>query len=167
MHAGVPIVATAVGGIPDQIADGETGLLVPPGDPTALAAAVTRLLTVPGLRERLSASARDAASRRFSHDGMVHRIEEVYARMLGTSAETLAVARPVATAPARGRRARAEDRQPHFTMAEDAMPPRHENLDGRVRGPDEERTSDPEGLLRQPEGPEPSDDAGDLLERIV
>lgn len=93
-------MATAVGGIPDQIADGETGLPVSPGDPTALAAAVTRLLRVSGLRERLSASARDAASVRFSHHGMVHRIEEVYARVLGLSAATFAIAPPVATAPA-------------------------------------------------------------------
>jgi glycosyltransferase involved in cell wall biosynthesis len=51
--AGVPVVATAVGGTPEVVADGETGFLVPPGDPDALAAKLRELLTDPGLRVRL------------------------------------------------------------------------------------------------------------------
>src|SRR5207245_4136839 len=46
--AGVPVVATPVGGIPENVVDGETGLLVPPRDPAALAAAINRLLEDPG-----------------------------------------------------------------------------------------------------------------------
>ena len=44
MAVGLPVVATAVGGTPEVVADGETGLLVPPGDPAAMAAALTTLL---------------------------------------------------------------------------------------------------------------------------
>ena len=61
MAAGVPVVATAVGGVPDAVADGETGLLVPPGDETALAGAIARLGADAPLRARLAAGARRAA----------------------------------------------------------------------------------------------------------
>ena len=50
--AGVPVVATSVGGTPEVVADGETGFLVPPGDPDALAAKLQALLADPGLRVR-------------------------------------------------------------------------------------------------------------------
>ena len=58
MAYGRPVVATAVGGLVDAVADGETGLLVPPGDVDALRSAVVRLLEDPGLRARLGAEAR-------------------------------------------------------------------------------------------------------------
>jgi glycosyltransferase involved in cell wall biosynthesis len=57
MAHGLPVVATAVGGVPEQIADGETGLLVPAEDPVAIAAAVVRLLDDAELRTRLGAAA--------------------------------------------------------------------------------------------------------------
>jgi glycosyltransferase involved in cell wall biosynthesis len=57
MAAGLPIAASRTGGIPEIVREGETGLLVPPGDPAALAAAVIRLLTDPGLGARLAAAA--------------------------------------------------------------------------------------------------------------
>jgi glycosyltransferase involved in cell wall biosynthesis len=58
MSAGLPVVASRVGGIPELVVDGETGLLVPPGDPASLAAAIERLLEDPGLRDRLGAAGR-------------------------------------------------------------------------------------------------------------
>ena len=58
---GLPVVATAVGGIPYLLRDGETGLLVPDGDATAMSAAVCRLLDEPGLAGRLSANGRRLA----------------------------------------------------------------------------------------------------------
>ncbi len=66
--AGVPVVATAVGGTPEVVADGETGFLVPPGDPAALAATVTELLRVPDLRARLGAAARHRMRDHFTFD---------------------------------------------------------------------------------------------------
>jgi glycosyltransferase involved in cell wall biosynthesis len=67
MAAGVPVVATRVGGIPELITHGETGLLVPPGDPSSLAGAIGILLDDPDLRRRMGARARETASQRFSH----------------------------------------------------------------------------------------------------
>jgi glycosyltransferase involved in cell wall biosynthesis len=62
---GLPVVACRAGGIPEIVADRETGLLVPPGDPEALAAALLELAGDPGLREALGARARKAAA---AHD---------------------------------------------------------------------------------------------------
>ncbi|WP_377640272.1 glycosyltransferase family 4 protein [Oryzobacter terrae] len=62
-HAfGAPVVATAVGGLPDYVDDGRTGLLVPPGDPAALAAALTRCLSEPGLADELRRGVADLAT---------------------------------------------------------------------------------------------------------
>jgi glycosyltransferase involved in cell wall biosynthesis len=61
-----PVVASAVGGVPDIVADGETGLLVPPGDVAALRAALERLLGDAELRRRLGAAARARAAEHFS-----------------------------------------------------------------------------------------------------
>jgi len=58
LSVGVPVVSTAVGGVPEVVTDGENGLLVPPGDPEALAAALRRILEEPGLRDRLAAAAK-------------------------------------------------------------------------------------------------------------
>ncbi len=60
MAAGLPVVATRVGGIPEIVEDGVTGLLVPPGDPGALAAALTRVASDAAWRERAGAAARRA-----------------------------------------------------------------------------------------------------------
>jgi glycosyltransferase involved in cell wall biosynthesis len=57
LAVGSPVIATAVGGVPEVVHDGENGLLVPPRDPTALAAAVTRFFDDRDLRERLAAAA--------------------------------------------------------------------------------------------------------------
>jgi glycosyltransferase involved in cell wall biosynthesis len=57
LAVGCPVIATAVGGVPEVVRDGENGLLVPPGDPPALAAAVSRFFSDPALRERLAAAA--------------------------------------------------------------------------------------------------------------
>jgi glycosyltransferase involved in cell wall biosynthesis len=60
MSAGLPVVTTAVAGIPELVRNGETGLLVPPDDPVALAAALARLLEDRLLRDRLAAAGRAA-----------------------------------------------------------------------------------------------------------
>jgi glycosyltransferase involved in cell wall biosynthesis len=64
-----PIVASAVGGIPEMLVDGESGVLVPPGDPAALAAALGDLLGDGPKRVRLGAGARERLVTRFSLEG--------------------------------------------------------------------------------------------------
>jgi glycosyltransferase involved in cell wall biosynthesis len=57
LAVGTPVVATAVGGVAEVVHDGENGLLVPPGDPAALAAAIGRFAADEELRQRLRAAA--------------------------------------------------------------------------------------------------------------
>jgi glycosyltransferase involved in cell wall biosynthesis len=76
--AGVPVVATAVGGIKETVVDGETGLLVPLRDPQALAAAIRRLLDHPDEATRLAAEARRRALERYSEEEMVSRTLALY-----------------------------------------------------------------------------------------
>jgi len=68
MAHGRPVVATGVGGLRDLVADGETGLVVPPRDPAALRAALERLIADPALRRRLGSAGRRKAQERFSWD---------------------------------------------------------------------------------------------------
>jgi glycosyltransferase involved in cell wall biosynthesis len=72
------VVATSVGGTPEAVVDGETGLLVPPRDPEALAAAIRRLLADPDLRGRLGDAGRRRVAERFSADAMCRRVLELY-----------------------------------------------------------------------------------------
>jgi len=65
MRLGTPVVSTTVSGIPELVIDGETGLLVPPRDAPALAAALARLLDDAALRERLAAGAARHVRREF------------------------------------------------------------------------------------------------------
>jgi glycosyltransferase involved in cell wall biosynthesis len=65
MAAGLPVVASSVGGVPELVVEGKTGLLVPPGDPHALAAAIGRLLDDEALRRQLGAAGRIRASEHF------------------------------------------------------------------------------------------------------
>jgi len=82
MAARKPSVAADVGGCREVIADGETGLLVPPDDPAALAAAIKRILADRNLAARMGAAARQRAEREFSIEKMVSRNEELYERVL-------------------------------------------------------------------------------------
>ena len=61
LHSDVPLVATAVGGVPELVDDDVTGLLVPPNDSSALAKALNRILNDPSLGARLSAAGRQKA----------------------------------------------------------------------------------------------------------
>jgi glycosyltransferase involved in cell wall biosynthesis len=78
MAAGCAIVATRVGGVPDAVVPGETGLLVEPGDPKALAAALATLLGDPERRLALGRAARVRAEARFSVERMVERYLVLY-----------------------------------------------------------------------------------------
>jgi starch synthase len=79
----VPVLASRVGGLPEVVAEGETGLLVPPGDFEALAAAALRLLADPAERARLSRNARERALLVFQVAPAIARWEALFARLLG------------------------------------------------------------------------------------
>lgn len=85
MAAGAPIVATNVGGVPELIADGETGLLAPPDDVEALAAAIDRVLDDTALAARLAHNGRSAAQR-FDWRSITDQYEAVYDQAMCSSA---------------------------------------------------------------------------------
>jgi glycosyltransferase involved in cell wall biosynthesis len=82
MAAGAPTVATCVGGTPEVLVDGATGLLVPPSDSRALAAAMARLLVDRALALRIGQAGRRLIHDRFSVDRMVASTEKLYAELL-------------------------------------------------------------------------------------
>ena len=82
MAAGLPVVATAVGGTPEVVVDGVTGFLVPPRDPQALADAILRLLRDPELRQRMGEAGRARVAAHFSIEQMVHKTEALYEQLL-------------------------------------------------------------------------------------
>ena len=84
MELGLPIVASNVGGIPDVVIDGESGILVPEKDPVALADAFKRLEADPALIEQLLVGARKRISECFTWDGIIERQVEVYKRVVET-----------------------------------------------------------------------------------
>ena len=81
MELGLPIVASNVGGIPDVVVDGESGILVPEKDPVALADAFKRLEVDPTLIQKLLAGARKRIDECFTWDGIIERQMEVYKRL--------------------------------------------------------------------------------------
>jgi glycosyltransferase involved in cell wall biosynthesis len=78
MAAGLPVVASRVGGIPEIVQPGVTGELVPPGDPHALAAALNALLADRSTMARMSAAAQERAQREFSAEAWLARLGELY-----------------------------------------------------------------------------------------
>jgi len=81
MRAGLPSVATEVGGIPELIRNGEEGLLVPPGNSAALAEAIGKLLADPDLRTRMGQAARHRFEDAFRVEAMVTRTLEIQERV--------------------------------------------------------------------------------------
>ncbi len=78
MAAGLPVIATAVGGLLDLVEHGRTGLLVPPCDPESLASAIASLVRDPASAQRLGAAARHEVTSRYGFDRMVHSFEDLY-----------------------------------------------------------------------------------------
>ena len=89
MACGVPIVATAVGGIVDTVVDGATGILVPPQRPDKLAAAMRELLAEPFWREAYGTAGVDRARSRYTWDRVATDTLAVYGRVLDDQATAL------------------------------------------------------------------------------
>jgi phosphatidylinositol alpha-1,6-mannosyltransferase len=79
MATGVPVVAGAVGGVPEMVKDGETGFLVDPKDPRAIADVVLRLLRDPALRASMGTAGRARAERELDHERAARDIYTVFA----------------------------------------------------------------------------------------
>jgi sugar transferase (PEP-CTERM/EpsH1 system associated) len=81
MASGVPVVSTAVGGIPDLVQEGVTGLLVPPGDPEALATALAQYAARPALARDHGVAARQRVEQRYSIGAMLAAYLSLYDRL--------------------------------------------------------------------------------------
>jgi glycosyltransferase involved in cell wall biosynthesis len=83
MAAARPVVATDVGGTPDAVRQGTTGLLVPPSDPSRLSDAILRLYEEPALRAKLGNAGCAAARAGYSADAVISQVEALYTRLAG------------------------------------------------------------------------------------
>ncbi len=86
MAAGVPAIATRVGGNAEIVADGETGIMVPPHNPPALKEAICRLLSNPALARQMGESGRERIRKHFSVESAVRSTELLYTQLLGARA---------------------------------------------------------------------------------
>ena len=82
---GVPVVASRIGGIPEVVHDGVTGLLAEPGDPAALARGILAVLADPDAAARRARAARRMVEERFSHEATITRLLALYDELLGGS----------------------------------------------------------------------------------
>jgi len=82
MAAGRPVVASCTGGLSEVVAHGETGFLVEPEDPQALAGAIRRLLADPALAARMGAAGRARAAAQFSADRMAAETDALYEELI-------------------------------------------------------------------------------------
>jgi glycosyltransferase involved in cell wall biosynthesis len=82
MAAGVPVVATTVGDAADVVTDSKTGLLVPPGDPQAIASAVARVLSAPAFAAAVGEAGQGLIEQEFSLERMARRTEQLYLDVL-------------------------------------------------------------------------------------
>jgi D-inositol-3-phosphate glycosyltransferase len=85
----VPVVATAVGGVPEVASDGETALLVPPHDPAAFADALARVLADASLARTLASKAAAHVAERFSPEARARALVEIYGALVSCEAERL------------------------------------------------------------------------------
>jgi glycosyltransferase involved in cell wall biosynthesis len=88
MAAGRPVVATAVGGNEEMIADGVDGLLIPPGDPCALAHAIGRLIDSPDFAAKLGAAAHENVRQRYSLQTAVQTHQDFYRSLMAAGRDS-------------------------------------------------------------------------------
>ncbi len=84
-----PVVATAAGGVPEIVQDGETGLLVAPADPAALSRAMSKLVHDRAMAQRMGRAGRRRVEERFTLEGHVREMERIYAECIGAQDERL------------------------------------------------------------------------------
>lgn len=89
MASGLPVVGTAVGGVPDLVESGRHGILIPPGEPTALASSLELLCRNLEARRSMGAAARERANLRFSLPKMVGAYDALYHKALSASHATV------------------------------------------------------------------------------
>jgi len=82
MAWGIPCVASNVGGVPEAVADGKEGLLVPPREPDLIARAILRILSDSTLSQSMGVSGREKAKRVFSREAMVSQTEDIYGELV-------------------------------------------------------------------------------------
>jgi glycosyltransferase involved in cell wall biosynthesis len=82
MAAGLPVIATGVGGTPELVVNGKTGLLVPPANPAALADAITALSENPVARGSMGWAGRQRVQQHFTIEEMVQKTEQLYEDLL-------------------------------------------------------------------------------------
>ena len=85
MRAGLPVIASDVSGVKEEVAHGQTGLLVPPRDAPALAGAMKAFIEDPARRQAMGLAGRQKFEREFTRDRMLSRIEELYREVLNGS----------------------------------------------------------------------------------
>ncbi len=90
MRAGLPMIVTDIGGNAEAVVDGETGFVVPPADPAALAAALLRLAQDPALRRKLGEAGRERVATHFTLDDCVAKYRALYDELLMASAKRAA-----------------------------------------------------------------------------
>jgi glycosyltransferase involved in cell wall biosynthesis len=91
MYAGVPVVASEVGGVSEIVRDEETGLLVTPKNPKQLSMAILRLLDNPKLTKKLLTNSFDLCKKQFSIEIIVKKIEIIYEALLSTKSKSLPI----------------------------------------------------------------------------
>ena len=82
MALGVPVIGTDVGGIGEAVKDGETGLLIKPGDPDAIVTSVFELFDTPELAANISRNSIEEIKTRYSSEHMTEMYNETYTRLL-------------------------------------------------------------------------------------
>jgi glycosyltransferase involved in cell wall biosynthesis len=88
MAAGVPVVATAVGGVPEMVKHEESALLVPSVDPRAMASAIARILSEPGLAKRLTGSASSLVSTAYAPETQIRSLVKLYLSLVRKQAQS-------------------------------------------------------------------------------
>jgi glycosyltransferase involved in cell wall biosynthesis len=98
MAEGLPVIATDVGGTPELVKDGETGMLVPPDDPVLLAAKIKQLLNDPGLRFRLGESGLKLVRSKYSVETVASQYERIYESLLADQMDSKSISVPASIA---------------------------------------------------------------------